>query len=63
MKVRAAVVQHALRRIAVTACATGFLAVLLDSLGQRGVYDKAHIRAIDAHAEGDGCYDHIQLFS
>ena len=47
------------RRQAVAAGAAGLLVVALDRLGQVEVRDEAHVRLVDAHAEGDGG-DHDQ---
>ena len=49
------------RRIAVAARAAGFLIIALDGLRQRGVGHEAHVRLVDAHAEGDGGAHHHVL--
>ncbi len=41
-------------RQAVAPGAAGLLVVGLDALGQVQVGDEAHVRLVDAHAEGDG---------
>ena len=53
--------QHAFRREPVAARAPGLLAVLLEALGQRRVQHEAHVGAVDAHAEGHGRDDHVDL--
>ena len=57
----AGVEQHALRFQPVAAGASGLLLVVLDRLRHPGVQDEADVRAIDAHAEGDGGDDEVAL--
>ena len=51
--------QQALGVEAVAAGAAGLLLVVLERLGRAGVDDEAHVRSIDAHAEGDGGDDDV----
>ena len=51
--------QQALGGEAVAAGAAGLLLVVLERLGRAGVHDEAHVRSIDAHAEGDGGDDDV----
>ena len=46
---------------AVAAGAADFLVVGFDGAGQRGVEDGANVGLVDAHAEGDGGYDDVEL--
>ena len=62
----AALVHHVLQAVghpgvggqAVAAGAAGLLVVALDVLGHVQVGDEAHVRLVDAHAEGDGGHHH-----
>ena len=47
--------------MAVAAGAADLLVVGLDGAGQRGVDDGADVGLVDAHAEGDGRDDHLEL--
>jgi hypothetical protein len=49
-----AVAEPGVGRQAVAAGAAGLLVVGLDALRQVQVGDEAHVRLVDAHAEGDG---------
>ena len=53
-----AVAQPGLGRLAIATGAAGFLVVAFHRLGQVGMRDKAHVRLVDAHAEGDGGAHH-----
>src|SRR5690606_39251603 len=46
--------QPGLGRLPVAARAAGLLIISLDRFGQAGMGDEAHVRLVDAHAEGDG---------
>ena len=46
---------------AVAAGAADFLVVALDVFGQVVVNHPAHVALVDAHAEGDGGHDHLQV--
>ena len=61
MHVGGGVEQHALGLQAVAAGAAGLLLVVLDRLRHGGVDDAAHVAAVDAHAEGDGGDDDVEL--
>jgi hypothetical protein len=39
----------------------GLLIITLERLWQIVVHDPAHIGLVDAHAEGDGCDDHLRI--
>ena len=54
--------EDALGGEAVASGASGFLLVVLDGLGERGVDDASDVGAVDAHAEGDGCGDDVESF-
>src|SRR5687768_4772248 len=47
-----------LRRLSVAAGASGFLIESLDGFGDARMRDEAHVRLVDAHAEGDRRRDH-----
>ena len=49
----------AMRRLAVTACATDFLLVVLEGLREVEMKNRADIRLVDAHAKGNRRHDHI----
>ena len=51
--------QHALRFEAVAPGAAGLLLVVLERLRRAGVNDEAHVRSVDAHAEGHGGDDDV----
>ena len=53
--------QQRFGRQAVAPGAAGLLVVALDVLGQVVVHDEAHVRLVDAHAEGDGRHDDLQI--
>ena len=59
--VAARIEQHAIGRQPVAAGAAGFLIVALDVFRQVGVDHAAHVRFVDAHAEGDGGADDAGL--
>ena len=61
LDVLVAVEGHALAFTAITACAPGLLIIALEALGDVVVDHEAHIGLVDAHAEGDGSYDHIHI--
>ena len=46
--------QQRVRREAVAPGAADLLIIALDGIGRIGVGDEAHVRLVDAHAEGDG---------
>ena len=52
-----------IRRQAVTPGAPGLLVIALDALGQVQMRDKAHVRLVYAHAEGDGRHHDDALFA
>ena len=54
--------QPGLGRLAVAPGAAGLLIISLDRLGDAGMGDEAHVRLVDAHAEGDG-RDHHHLLA
>ena len=57
-----AIGQHqTIRRLAITPCATDFLAVVFNRLGQVEMHHIADIAFINAHPEGDGGNDAVQL--
>jgi hypothetical protein len=58
-----AVDQPGVRGQAVAAGAAGLLVVGLDGLRQVEVGDEAHVRLVDAHAEGDGGDDDHALLA
>jgi hypothetical protein len=45
-------------RVAVAAGAAGLLIISLDRFRQPGMGDEAHVRLVDAHAEGDRRHHH-----
>ena len=47
--------------LAVASGAADLLVVLLDGTGEGGVNDGADVGFVDAHAEGDGGYDYLEL--
>lgn len=47
--------------LAVPACTSGFLVVVLDGLAECGVDDEAHFRLVDSHAERDGGHYDLNL--
>ena len=53
--------QHAARRLAVASGAARLLEVVLQRAGNVGVDHEAHVRLVDAHAEGVGRGDRAQL--
>ena len=55
--------QQAFARQSVASGASGFLIVALHVLRQIVVQDKAHVRLIDAHAEGDGRADDVDFIA
>ncbi len=60
--VAAGVEQDALRFQTVAPRSPRFLLKVLDRLGHRNVQDKAHVGAIDTHAEGNGGDDDVTAF-
>ena len=56
-----AVEGYAAALAAVAAGAAGFLIIALKALGDVVVDDEAHVGLVDAHAEGDGGHDDINL--
>ena len=55
------VVGNALAFLAVTTGPARLLIIALDALGDVVVDDKAHVRLVDSHAEGDGGHDDVDL--
>ena len=53
--------QNAFARQTVAARAAGFLIIAFDVFRQIVVNDEAHVRLVDAHAEGDGGADHAHI--
>ena len=53
--------EHGARGIAVASCAADLLVVGLDGAGKSGVNDGADVGLVDAHAEGDGGDDDLEL--
>ncbi len=53
--------EHRSRRLPVASGAADLLVVGLDAAGKRGVDDGADVGLVDAHAEGDGGDDDIEL--
>ena len=47
----------------VSACPSGFLVITLNILGEVVMNDKANIRFVDAHAEGDGGTDDLAIIT
>ena len=63
MEVGRRVDQHALGLEAVAARASRLLLVVLERSRRAGMHDEAHVRAIDAHAEGDGGDDDVDALA
>ena len=61
LDVLVAVVGDAVGRLVVTAGAAGLLVIAFDALGNVVMDDEADIRFVDAHAKGDGGYDHVDI--
>ena len=60
-EVLGAVEEHRLGRLAVAPGAADLLEVRVDRLGDLGVEDEAHVGLVDAHPEGGGRDDHVDL--
>jgi len=61
LHVGVAVKEDGFRRPAIAPCTTDLLVVALHRAGQVVVDHEAHIALVDAHAEGDGGADHMEL--
>lgn len=60
LDVSVGVEEDAVGQLSISASSAGLLIVSLHWLGKTGVDDVAHVRLVDAHAEGDGGTDHLQ---
>ena len=55
--------EQALGLEAVAAGAPGFLLIVLERSRRAGMHDEPHVRAVDAHAEGDRRDDHVDALA
>ena len=62
LDVLVAVIGDASAFLPVTARPAGFLVVAFYALGNVVMDDEAHVRLVNAHAEGDGGHNHVHLF-